>query len=50
VARKVTERLEGEEPEAGGRHRLRTIIQLQARRIATHVRGEATERPWIARW
>jgi CRISPR-associated protein Cas1 len=50
LAQRVSERLEGEEPYAGKRHKLRTIIQLQARRIATHVRGEATYRPWIARW
>jgi CRISPR-associated protein Cas1 len=50
LAQKVTERLEGEEPYVGKRHKLRTIIQLQARRVATHVRGEATYQPWLSRW
>jgi CRISPR-associated protein Cas1 len=50
LAERVAERLEAEEPYQGKRHKLRTIIQLQARRIAAHVRGEASYSPWIARW
>lgn len=50
LVERVAERLEAEEPYHGKRHKLRTIIQLQARRVAAHVRGEAPYRPWIARW
>ena len=50
LAERVAERLEAEEPYHGKRHKLRTIIQLQARRVAAHVRGEAPYRSWIARW
>ena len=50
LAERITERLETEEPYQGKRHKLRTIIQLQARRVAAHVRGEASYRPWITRW
>ena len=50
LAQKLTERLEGEEPYEGERHKLRLIIQRQARRVATHVCGEATCQPWVARW
>ncbi len=50
LAQRVAERLEAEEPYQGKRHKLRTIIQLQARRIAAHVRGDASYSPWIARW
>lgn len=50
LAQRVTERLAGDEPYEGKRHKLRTIIQLQARRVATHVRGEATYKPWVSRW
>ncbi len=50
LAERVAERLEAEEPYQGKRHKLRTIIQLQARRVAANVRGEAPYRPWIARW
>ncbi|MGQ9854665.1 MAG: CRISPR-associated endonuclease Cas1 [Candidatus Oleimicrobiaceae bacterium] len=51
LAEKVLERLEGEELFAGKRHRLRTILQMQARHIATFVRGErAHYKPFVARW
>ncbi|HDN80362.1 MAG TPA: CRISPR-associated endonuclease Cas1, partial [Chloroflexi bacterium] len=52
LAEKVLERLnEGEERYEGKRHKLRTIIQSQARHIATFVRGERPAyKPFVARW
>ena len=51
LAKRVNERLEAEEQHEGRRRRPRTIIQAQARRVATYVRGEAAAyRPWLGRW
>jgi CRISPR-associated protein Cas1 len=50
LAERVNERLEGDELYEGRRRRLRTIIQSQARRVATFVRGEAQYNPWLGRW
>lgn len=50
LAKRVQERLEGEELHEGRRRRLRTIIQSQARRVATYVRGEAAYKAWAGRW
>lgn len=51
IAEKVNERLEGDEPYEGKKHKLRTIIQSQARHIATFVRGEGKQyKPFIGRW
>ncbi len=51
VAQRVQERLEAEEPYAGRRLRLRSIIQAQARHLATYVRGDGPPyAPWLARW
>ena len=51
LAEKLFERLEGEEPHEGRRHKLKTIVQIQARHLATFVRRERPEyRPWIGRW
>ncbi|MDM7911879.1 MAG: CRISPR-associated endonuclease Cas1 [Methanotrichaceae archaeon] len=51
IAEKIDERLDGDEPYEGKRHRLRTIIQMQARHIATFVRGEGEQyKPWVGRW
>ncbi len=50
LAQKVSGRLDGDELYEGKRHKVRTIIQLQARRIAACVRGESPYRPWLARW
>ncbi|HZU05397.1 MAG TPA: CRISPR-associated endonuclease Cas1 [Chloroflexota bacterium] len=51
VARRVNERLETEEPYEGRRLRVRSIVQAQARRIATYVRGDGPPyEPWIGRW
>ena len=51
LAEKIFERLDGEEPHEGRRHKLKTILQLQARHLATFVRRE---RPvytaWVGRW
>jgi CRISPR-associated protein Cas1 len=50
LAKRVNERLESEEVFEGRRRRLRTIIQSQARRVATFVRGEAAYKAWAGRW
>jgi CRISPR-associated protein Cas1 len=50
LAQRVNDRLEAEEFHEGRRRRLRTIIQSQARRVATTVRGEAVYHPWLGRW
>lgn len=50
IADKVLERLEALEMYQGKKHKLRSIIQMQARRIATFVRGESSYHPFQARW
>ncbi len=51
LAQRVNERLESPEPHEGRRPRLRTIIQSQARRVATYLRGDAAAyQAWIGRW
>ena len=40
LASRVLERLEGHEPYEGKKRRLRTIIQSQARHLATYLRRE----------
>ncbi len=51
LADRLFERLDSEEPYDGRRHKLRTIIQMQARHLATFVRGERPEyRAWVGRW
>jgi CRISPR-associated protein Cas1 len=51
LAEKVLARLEAAEKYEGKRHPLRAIIQMQARRLATYVRGERDEyRPFVASW
>lgn len=51
LARKVLARLEAAEPYEGKRHPLRSIIQRQARHLATFLRGEReTYEPFIASW
>ncbi len=51
LAEKVLERLEGREPYEGKKRKLRTIIQSQARHVATFVRGERQHyRPFVGRW
>lgn len=50
LAERINARLEVEELYEGRRRRLRTIIQSQARRVATYVRGEGEYQPWVGRW
>ena len=51
IAAKVNERMESEEPYEGKKHKLRTILQSQARHVATYVRGEHPDyKPWVGRW
>jgi CRISPR-associated protein Cas1 len=51
IAQKVNERMESNEPYEGKRHKLRTILQSQARHIATYVRGEnPIYKAWVGRW
>lgn len=51
LAEKVLSRLEASERYEQKRHALRAIIQMQARRLATCVRGERDEYiPFIVRW
>ncbi|NPV80775.1 MAG: CRISPR-associated endonuclease Cas1 [Firmicutes bacterium] len=46
----IQERLEAKETYRGKQHKLKTIIQLQARRIASYLRGETDYKPFIGRW
>jgi CRISPR-associated protein Cas1 len=51
IAAKVLERMEGSEAYAGKRQPLRHILQMQARHIATFVRGERAEyTPFVMGW
>jgi CRISPR-associated protein Cas1 len=50
LAEKIEERLAGRARHEGKQHTLKTIIQMQARRVATFVRGEAAYRPFVAPW
>lgn len=51
LAAKVLERLDGQEYYEQRKHKLRTIIQCQARHVATFVRGERNAyAPFISRW
>lgn len=49
-ANRVLERLESEERFEGKKFKIRTIIQRQARRIATFLRGENKYKPFVAGW
>jgi CRISPR-associated protein Cas1 len=50
VSRRVAERLEAAEPFEGRKLRLRSIIQRQARHLATFLRGEHHYRPFVCTW
>lgn len=50
LAESVLERLDGQADYEGKKHKLRTIIQSQARHLATFVRGEGSYKPFLARW
>lgn len=50
LAERILERLDAEERYESKKHRLRTVIQRQARHIATFLRGEGNYRPFIGGW
>ena len=51
LAQKINERLDTPVPHAGKRHLLRAIIQMQARSVATFLRGEHLEyQPFEMTW
>ncbi len=51
IAQKVNERMDSDEPYEGKKHKLRTILQSQARHVATFVRGEGAQyKPFVGRW
>ncbi|WP_242836818.1 CRISPR-associated endonuclease Cas1 [Desulfotomaculum nigrificans] len=50
LAERIKERLDTAERFQGKKYRLQTIIQMQARRIATHLRGEARYKPYVSGW
>lgn len=50
VAERVLLRLNATEQHRGKAHQLRSIIQMQARLLASAVRGHATFRPYTFRW
>lgn len=51
LAEKINERLESQVPFEGKRHPIRAVIQMQARHIATFLRGErATYEPLMMGW
>lgn len=47
---RINERLEAGEKFQGKKYRIKTIIQMQARRIATFLRGEAKYKPFVGGW
>lgn len=50
LAKSVLDRLDTQEAFQGKKYKLRTIIQMQARRIATYLRGEAKYKPFVCGW
>lgn len=50
LAKRILARLEVSESYEGKKHKLSTIIQRQARSIATFVRGEGKYRPFVGGW
>jgi CRISPR-associated protein Cas1 len=50
LAERIFKRLEGQEPYGDKQQRLRTIIQMQARHVATFVRGDSPYTPFVGRW
>lgn len=51
LAEKVLERLEGRERYEGKKHRLRAIVQSQARHVATFLQGERKKyKPFVGGW
>jgi len=50
VARLVRERLESSETHQGKKHRLKTVVHLQARALAGFLRGEGKYRAFVGAW
>jgi CRISPR-associated protein Cas1 len=51
LAEKVLERLSSDERYAGKKYPLKMVIQMQARHLATFLRGDRAEyTPFLARW
>lgn len=50
LARRILERLDGEENYEGKKFKMRSIVQRQARRVAAYLRGEGKYKPFIAGW
>lgn len=50
VAEKVCERLDSPEPYDGRKLRMNSIVQAQARRVASFLRGERDYEPFVMRW
>lgn len=50
LSERINERLESQARFRGKKYKLRTIIQSQARRVATFLRGEAKYRPFVGGW
>lgn len=50
VADKINERLDSTEAYEGKKHKLRTIMQMQARHMATFLRNEGKYKPFVAGW
>jgi CRISPR-associated protein Cas1 len=50
LARRVLDRLNGEETFESKKHKLRNIIHMQARRIAGFLRGERNYKPFVGSW
>lgn len=49
-AKKIIERLESKERYRGKKHRIEVILQKQARRIATFLRGDKKYKPFVSGW
>ncbi|MEW6308723.1 MAG: CRISPR-associated endonuclease Cas1 [Bacillota bacterium] len=50
VAARVLERLEALERHEGKQHRVKTILHMQARRLAVFLRGEGRYKPFVGAW
>jgi CRISPR-associated protein Cas1 len=50
LAKRFVERLEEEETFEGKKHKLRTILQLQARHLAVFLRKEGPYKPFVGSW
>ena len=50
IAEKIIERLVATEPYQGKQYQIRSIIQMQARRLATFLRGEGEYKAFSFKW